>query len=218
MPTRSDAPPQTLCLEQIEGLEKVILPSAKDPSGIQEVILYKDVSPVIAGVFETSEAIFYSEKPGPDGKPLRVPVGRTSLGKSNRQLFLFVPAGGGEGKLPYRVQAYDDDLGSFALGNVRAINLAPVPVRFQLSGEVTPQVPPGKYAQFPHSRKVDEYNMYPVAVEFQSANGDWVKGQSVSWKAIGSRREIVITLVDMKFRQPTVQMFGDVPPWTIPTP
>lgn len=99
---------------------------------------------------------------------------------------------------------------------IQAINLAPVPVRFVMAGMTTPQVPPAKYAQFPHSKKVDDYNMYRVGVEFLSADGSWVKGQSASRKATDRRREIVITLVDLKFKQPMVQMFSDFPPWGAP--
>lgn len=131
-----------------------------------------------------------------------------------RQLFLFVLGEGGEGKLPYQVFADDDDLKSFAMGSIRSINLAPVPVRFVLAGEVTPQIPPGRFAQFPHATKVDDYRMYPVVVEFLSANGEWVKGQSVSWKASDPKREAVVTLVDMKYKQPSVQNFADFPIWT----
>ena len=203
---------RTLCLEQLPGLEKVSVLAGGDPTKSQEVILYTDVSPVIEGVFANGEATFHTVADGPDGKPVATLVGKTKLAKSERQLFLFVP-GGGEGKPAYQVQAYDDDTKSFGLGQIRAINLAPVPVRFVLSGAVTPQIPAGKFAQFPHSSKVDDYKMYPVAVEFLSANGEWVKGQSVSWKATDLRREVVITLVDAKYKQPTVQMFSDVPPW-----
>ena len=205
---------RTLCTEQIKDLEKVVLVTGDESSKSQEVILYTDVSPVIEGAFKTNEALFCIEKTGADGKIQRVPVGKATLGKSVRQLFLFVPSGGGEGKLPYQVQAYDDDQKTFTMGSVRAINLAPVPVRFILSGEATPQIPPGKFAQFHHATKVDEYNMYPVVVEFLSANGEWVKGQSVSWKASEQRREIVITTVDMKFKQPSVLSFSDFPPWS----
>ena len=204
---------RTLCLEQIPGLEKVSLVTGGAQSSSQEVALYTDVSPVIEGSFSGNEAIFCTEKTGPDGKMQRTPVGKAVLGKSGRQLFLFMPSGGGEGKLPYQVNAYDDELTDFAMGSIRAINLAPVPVRFVLSGMVTPQIPPGKFALFPHSKKVDEYQMYPVVTEFLSANGEWVKGQSVSWKASDQRREIVLTLVDMKFKQPSVQSFSDFPPW-----
>ncbi len=204
---------RTLCLEQVKDLEKIRLFTGDESKEDPEVILYTDVSPVIEATFKTNDALFCTEKAGSDGKIVRTAVGKVALGKSARQLLIFVPSGGVEGKLPYQIQTYDDDLQSFALGSVRAINLSPVPVRFILSGAVTPQIPPGKFAQFPHSAKLDEYNMYPVVTEFQSANGEWVKGQSTSWKASDRRREIVITLVDMKFKQPSVQLFSDFPPW-----
>ncbi|WP_345714423.1 hypothetical protein [Luteolibacter yonseiensis] len=203
---------RTLCLEQIPGLEKVSLPGV-NPGELQEVNLYTDVSPVVEGVFKTSEAAFYSAAPGADGKPVLKPVGKATLGKSERQLFIFAPVKAADGKPAYGITVFDDDTKTFPMGHIRAINLAPVPIRFQLSGELTPQIAPTKFAQFPHSKKVNDYNMYPVLVQFLSGNGEWVNGQSVSWRALENRREIVITSVDLRTKQPTVNMFADFPPW-----
>ena len=203
---------RTLCIEQVNGIEKVVIPSTgreKSP----DIPLYTDVSPVVQGVFKSNEAAFYIEKAGPDGKPLLELVGKTSIGKSKRQLFVFLPGEKGDGKPAYQVRSFDDDTSTFGMGFIRAINLAPVPVRFVLSGATTPEIQPGRYAQFPHSKRVNDYNMYPVVVEFRSTTGEWVKGQSVSWKATERRREIVLTLVDARFKQPTVRMYTDFPPW-----
>ena len=211
---------RTLCLERLAGFETVVIPG-KTPEDVVKFELFTDVSPVVEGVFMTGEAAFYIDKPpGPDGKPVRELVGKTSLGNGERQLFLFHPSPPGAGGLPYQVRAFDDDTTSFPMGSVRTINLAPVPVRFMLSGELTPQIPPGKYAQFPHSKKINDYTMYPVVVEFLSGNGEWVAGQSVSWKAADRRRDIVVTSVDPRFQQPAVRMFSDFPPWLekAPTP
>ena len=208
---------RTLCLEQVGGIEKVVIPSPDGGKG-PEVPLYTDISPVVQGVFKSNEAAFYIEKAGPDGKPVLELAGKAPIGKSDRQLFLFLPGEKGEGKPAYQVRSFDDDTGTFGMGVIRAINLAPVPVRFVISGATTPEVPPGKHAQFPHSKRVNDYNMYPVVVEFRSASGEWVKGQSVSWKATTRRREIVLTLVDTQFKQPTVRMYTDFPPWMEASP
>ena len=208
---------RTLCLEQAGGIEKVFITKPDGGKG-PEVPLYTDISPVVQGVFKSNEAAFYIEKAGPDGKPVLELAGTAPIGKSDRQLFLFLPGEKGEGKPAYQVRSFDDDTGTFGMGVIRAINLAPVPVRFVISGATTPEVPPGKHAQFPHSKRVNEYNMYPVVVEFRSATGEWVKGQSVSWKATERRREIVVTLVDSRFKQPTVRMYTDFPPWMESTP
>lgn len=203
---------RTLCLERVGGIENVVIP-VNGGGKSADIPLYTDVSPVVEGVFKTNEAAFYIEKAGPDGKPTLVLVGKTTIGKSDRQLFVFLPGEKGEGKPAYQVRSFDDDTRTFGMGNIRAINLAPVPVRFVLSGATTPAIPPGRYAQFPHSKRVNDYNMYPVVVEFLSSTGEWIKGQSVSWKATGRRREIVLTLIDTQFKQPTVRMFTDFPPW-----
>jgi hypothetical protein len=204
---------RTLCLDHVNEIRNVVIPG-KIPNEVLKLQLYTDISPVAEGAFSGNEASFFIEKPpGADGKPVRELVGKSDIGKSDHQLFVFLPGDGSAGSLPYRVRSFDDDLKSFALGSVRAINLAPVPIRFQLSGELTPQIPPGKYAQFPHSKKVNDYNMYPVVIEFLSGTGEWINGQSVSWKAADRRRDIVITSVDAKFNQPTVRMFSDSPPW-----
>ncbi len=208
---------RTLCLEQVGGIEKVVIPIAGGGKSA-DIPLYTDVSPVVQGVFKANEAAFFIEKAGPDGKPTLELVGKTPIGKSDRQLFVFLPGKQGDGKPAYQVRSFDDDTLTFGMGTIRAINLAPVPVRFVLSGATTPEIPPGKYAQFPHSKQVNDYNMYPVVVEFHSASGEWVKGQSVSWKATTRRREIVLTLVDSRFKQPTVRMYTDFPPWLESTP
>lgn len=204
---------RTLCLERVDDIGSVIIPGS-DPNSSQKIELYTDISPVVEGVFKGPEAAFYLEK-GTDanGKPIRILVGKTAIGKSDRQLFLFIPGEKGEGKPAYSVRSFDDDVKNFPMGNVRAVNLAPVPVRFLLAGEVTPQIAPGKFAQFPHSKKVNDYNMYSVEVQFLSGNGQWVSGQSVSWKATDRLRDMVITSVDMRYKQPTVQAFSDLPPW-----
>ncbi|MGL5018636.1 MAG: hypothetical protein ACRDBP_10900 [Luteolibacter sp.] len=201
-----------MCLGQVGGIETVVIPIADGGKSV-DIPLYTDVSPVLQGVFKSNEAAFYIEKAGLDGKPTLELVGKTSIGKSDRQLFVFLPGEHGEGKPVYQVKSFDDDTTTFAMGSIRAINLAPVPVRYVLSGATTPEIPPGRYATFPHSKQVNDYNMYPVVVEFRSTTGEWIKGQSVSWKATNQRREIVLTLVDAQFKQPTVRMFTDFPPW-----
>lgn len=203
---------RTLCLEHTGDIRTVVVPG-KGPDESVKLELYTDVSKVVEGHFPGGEATFFIEKAGAAGKPVRELVGKVALGKSERQLFVFTPSTPGKDKLPYEVRAFDDDVKSFAMGSVRAINLAPVPVRFVIAGEVTPQIPPSKYAQFAHPKKVNDYNMYPAVVEFLSADGKWVKGYSVSWKSTDKRRDIVVTGVDPKFKQPSVRKYTDFPPW-----
>lgn len=202
---------RTLCLEHAGNVHEVVMPGTKNPAETVTIPLYTaDISPVIEGAFSGGEAVFYSSEKDDKGNP--IVVARGPLAKNNRQLFIFTPTSGA-GKPAYEIRAYDDDTTSFKMGSVRAINLSPVPVRFVISGTTSPEIPSTKHAQFAHPSKVDEYNMFPVAVEFKSGDGKWVTGQSASWKATPRRRDIVVTLVNSKFKQPEVRMYSDVPPW-----
>lgn len=203
---------RTICLQHQKEITEVLVPGRSDT--IQKVPLYtSDLSPVIEATFPGGEAVFYIEKTGPDGKPLRVPVAKTKLAQAARQLFVFVPGADPE-KAAYEVRAYDDDDKSFPMGSVRVINFSPVSVRFIMAGVTGPEIPAGKATQFPQATKVNEYNMYSVSVEFLSAGGKWVQGASQSWKAGKDKRELVFTLVDLKYKQPDVRLFTDIPPWT----
>ncbi len=205
---------RTICLDHVGQMTELSLPAGKAGEAATTVPLYTaSFSQVIETVFPTNEAVFYPTGSVAAGeKP--VIAAKATLAKSNRQLFVFIPAKPEAGKPTYDVRAYDDDTDVFKLGSVRAINLAPVPVRFVVSGATTPEIPATKHAIFPQSSKVDEYNMYPVVVEFLSGTGSWVKGYSASWKFSDGRRELVVTLVDGKFKQPLVKIFSDIPPWT----
>ncbi|MCW1887435.1 hypothetical protein OKA04_22050 [Luteolibacter flavescens] len=206
---------RTLCLEQTAGVTSVHLPAAKSGADAVEVPLYTgSLSPEIVGNFTGKEAVF-TGAPGADGKP--AVMAKVALASSSRQFFLFLPAKSGGAK-PYEVMAFDDDTDSFKPGHIRSINLAPVPVRFTIAGKASPPVPPSKQMIFPQAAKKDDYNMYPVVVDFASAGDKWFKGYSASWKASDTRREIVITLIDPKFKQPVVKCYPDLPPWLAATP
>ncbi len=202
---------RTLCLQSLPGLETLTIPGEEEGES-QEVKLFTDISPVVKGIFASGRAEFFAELAGADGKPVRTTVAKAALAKSSRQLFVFIPTGSKD-KLPYHLVCYDDDTRAFPMGHVRAINLAPGPIRFVISGTRTPEVPPGKHAQFPHSKIVNDYDMYPVVVEFRSSDGNWVKGQSASWRATDRRREVVVTMIEPKFKQPVVRVYTDIPPW-----
>ena len=202
---------RTLCLEHVQGITEVALvPTKAEEPGVAVPLYTASISQVIETTFATGSAVF-TKGTGADGKP--TVVATAPLAKGTRQLFVFVPAKAGS-KTPYDILAFDDDTDTFKLGSIRAINLAPTPVRFVISGATTPQIPATKHALFPQSAKKDDYNMYPAKVEFLSGDGKWFNAYSASWKANEDRREVVITLIDDKFKQPTVKIYPDIPPWT----
>lgn len=200
---------RTLCLEQVEGYDSVIVPGRTPDEG-REIILYTTFSEVIKNTFKSDTVELYAT----DAEGERKVVARGKLTKSPRQLFLLIPDPRKDAPRPYLLKCYDDDLKAFPMGHIRAINLATSGVRFVIAGKTTPTIPPAKEVQFPHTKDVNEYGMYPVKVDFETKSGEWITGQSVSWRATDRRRDIVVTMIDPKFNQPTVRTYADVPPWT----
>lgn len=204
---------RTLCLGFAGELRSLTLPGAKGAK--VEVQLFSDVSPVIEGTFTTADAAFYGgEVPGADGKATREIVAKGPLAKSDRQLFVFLPNAKTGGKEPaYTLHCYDDDLKAFPLGNIRVINLSSKPLRFTLAGKAAPEIKPDGHATLPHSKEVNDYDMYPVVVEFKGTDGNWSRALSVNWKATDRRRDIAVAIDPPQGNEPLVKLFPDDPPW-----
>jgi len=202
---------RTLCFAHAKGITELTIPAAKaSQPGVAVPLYTASISPVIEGSFATPDAVFYGKATGADGKP--AVAAKVPLGKSARQLFFFMPAKEGS-PTPYEVRVFEDDTDAFKLGSIRAINLAPNPVRFTLGEVEQPEIAVGQSIIFPQAAKKDEFNMYPVTLAFPDAQGKWAKVYSATWKASNERREIVVTLVDEQFKQPTVKVYPDIPPW-----
>ncbi len=202
---------RTLCIERAEGLDKVIVPVAGKKAKPQEIALYTDISPVIDGSFLSDEAVFYKGIPEGGAKP--VAVGKARMGKSSRQLFVFIKNEGGEDEMPYRVLAFDDDEKSFPLGHVRAINLASVPVKYTVADNELPEIAAGGSTQIPHPKQVNEYNLYPVSVLYKNAQGGWTQGGTSNWKASEKTRQVAVTNDSAADKTLTVRIYSDIPPW-----
>jgi hypothetical protein len=159
------------------------------------------------GVFADGMVRFIAENSNP---PKVVAEGK--LAKSDRQVFLFLPSPDAS-KMPYRVVALDDDEKAFPMGSTRVLNLAPVKVRLNFSGADLPAIPPGSIAVYPKVTTVDEWKMFPARIDIDNGKGGWRAVSNQSWKASDTKRDLVITTLDMKTKQPAIRMYQDIPPW-----
>lgn len=201
---------RTLCLQPPPDVTELWLPAATAKDKPLTIPLYaSSLSAVSEASFKGGEAVFFS--PADKSKPLA----RGPLATSKHQLHLLVPAKVAGGPA-LEVRAFDDDAEVFKLGSVRAINLAPEAIRFTFAGTALPVVAPGGHAIFPQAKTTDEFGMYPVIAEVQGADQAWTKVYSASWKASDRRREIVFVEFDDTFKQWSVKLMTDVPPWMDP--
>lgn len=200
---------RTLGLEPLPGMNEVHLPAAS-PKGkaVAVPILSLSLSPVLEGEFKGDEAVFYA-KPGDTSAP----VAKGKLAKSKRQVLFFQVVKNEKGEGHYEVHAFDDDVADFKLGSVRAINLSPKEVRFNMAGKAMPPLSPNGNAVYPQAKDVDEFGMYPLTVEAKGEGDAWAKVYSASWKASDRRREIAFVTYEERFQQWSVTLLSDDPPW-----
>jgi hypothetical protein len=202
---------RVLCYEHAkETLKGFVMGAGGDK---QEVEFFTGgFGPQLTGKFAGGKVRFYTEKPGPDGKPVRTVVGEGNLAASAVQMFLLLP----ENKTPgpvYRVMAFDDLEADFPMGSTRVINLAPFPIRLNLAGADLEPIKSGGMKVYPQVKVVDEWNMYQARIDFGVAADQWVPVATQSWKASDRKRDWVITHIDPVSQTPAIRLYQDVPPW-----
>lgn len=138
-------------------------------------------------------------------------VAEGKLASGDRQVFILLPSPGKN--LVYRVHAMNDDEKSFPMGATRVMNLAALKIRLNLAGADLPAIPPGDVVVYPPVKKVDEWGMFTARIDFDNGKGGWIPAATQSWKTSDRKRDLVITMIDPKTRQPSIRLYQDIPPW-----
>lgn len=210
---------RTLCFRCQEQFKEVLAAGA-DGKTMLPVPLFTVYSLSATLPITDGRAVFVlPDGKTPDGKPKYKPLASVQVPPVAEVLFLFLPAGK-DVRQPYEVVALADDPHSFPWGGVRMLNLAKVPVRFHLgeySGSKARTVKPGGVDMVSRVRKVDEFNMYNVVVEFGTAEG-FVPVSNTRWKSVAGKRDLVIAYLDPETRRPLVNIYKDVEPAAAPKP
>lgn len=208
---------RTLCFRQQGDLSQV-LATGPDGESMIEVPLYTVYSlPMKMSTRDGQAQFVVPDSAAGEDKPAHKPIANVKLPDSSEVLFLFLPAGK-DAAQPYQVMALPDDSRSFPWGNVRMLNLANVPVRFHLgehSGDQAILLPPGQLRMVGRVRKVNEFNMYNVVVEFQGSEG-FIPVSNTRWKSVDGKRDLAIAFIDPDTRQPLVNVYKDVEPADAP--
>ena len=200
---------RVLCYQHVGDVKFVaMVPPGGTGSPVQVALPTSGFGEDTKGVFADGMARFAAEGSTP---PKVVAEGK--LAKSDRQIFLFLPHS--DPKFVYRVFALDDDEKIFPMGSTRVLNLAAAKVRLNFSGADLPPIAPGGVATYPMVTNADEWKMFPVRVDFDNGKGGWRPVSNQSWKAIDTKRDLVITTLDPKTKQPSIRMYQDVPPWRV---
>lgn len=203
---------RAMCYQHMGEITEVSLPA---PGGEGKTLIPLPTSgftPDIKASFTGGVVRFTVDKANPaSGKTEPKVVAEGKLASGDRQMFLLLPSPDKE--VVYRVHAMNDDEKSFPMGATRVMNLAALKIRLNLAGADLPPIPPGDVVVYPPVKKVDEWGMYTARIDFDNGKGGWVPVATQSWKTSERKRDLVITMLDPKTRQPSIRLYQDIPPW-----
>lgn len=208
---------RALCFRHNGEIKEVFTPG-KEAGGMIEVPLFTSTYSDVAEMrLIDDRARFYLPNPNATSAKdayRQIASVRTT---SQQMLFLFLPKEK-DSPVPYQVIPLADDIRNFPWGHLRIVNLASGSVRFHLgeySGKSAIQLDPGKVRTVGRIRKLNDFNLYNVLVEFATKDG-FIPVSNTRWKCVDGKRDLAIAFIEPKSKQPVVNLYKDVRPAELP--
>jgi hypothetical protein len=203
---------RAMCFQYMDEIDTVNLPAPGGAGKVEIPLPTSGFTPDFKAAFSDGLARFFVNRTNPaTGKEEPKLIAEGKLASGERQVFLLLPSP--DKALVYRVHAMNDDEKSFPMGATRVMNLAPLKIRLNLAGADLPPIPAGDIVIYPPVKKADEWGMYTARIDFDNGKGGWIPVATQSWKTSDRKRDLVITMLDPKTRQPAIRLYQDIPPW-----
>lgn len=206
---------RAICFQHVNDLKKILAVSGGTGSNTAELTLFTTVISDEIDTFVTDGMLRFAVADGEEGgKPKFKTIATAKAAAGPRQLAIFIP--GDPSVSPYRCFVVDDSEKSFPMGSTLAVNLANVP--FQMSiGEHLRAIGPGKIENIPMARKSNERGQVSVVISIADAasEGGWRAVNQTRWFTGADKRDVAIGFIHPKTGQPTVNCYGDTPPWLV---
>jgi hypothetical protein len=203
---------RAMCYQHMNEVTELSLPAPAGEGKSQIPLPTSGFTPDIKAAFTGGMVRFTRDEVDPtSGKTAPKVVAEGKLASGERQVFILLPSP--DKNLVYRVFAMNDDEKSFPMGATRVMNLAALKIRLNLAGTDLPPIPPGDVVVYPPVKKVDEWGMFTARIDFDNGKDGWIPVATQSWKTSDRKRDLVITMIDPKTRQPTIRLYQDIPPW-----
>jgi hypothetical protein len=207
---------RAICFQHVGDLKKLLAMSGGEDGGKPtEFNLYTSSISDEVSTFATDGMLTFSVQDGEEGgKPKYRTIATAKAAPGTRQLAIFIP--GDPQVSPYRCFVIDDSEKAFPMGSTMAVNLSNVALRLSI-GEHLKAVAPGKVENIPMARKANERGQVSVVISIADAAGPggWRAVNQTRWFTGTDKRDLAIGFIHPKTNQPTVNCYGDTPPWIV---
>lgn len=204
---------RAICFQHVGELKKLFSVSGGDKGKAVEFTLFTTVISDEIDTFATDEVLTFAiPETAADSKAAFKTIATAKAAPGMRQLAIFIP--GEPNGSPYRCFVIDDSEKAFPMGSTMAVNLSTVAFRMSI-GEHLKEIAPGKIHNIPMARKTNDRGQVSVIISVadQGAEGGWRAVNQTRWLSGADKRDLAIGYIHPKTRQPTVNCYGDTPPW-----
>lgn len=204
---------RSICFQHVEDIKKLsVVSGVQKPTAVEFPLYTTSISDEV-DTFATNGMLTFAVQ-GTDaaGQPKLRTIATSKAAPGVHQLAIFIP--GDSAEVPYRCFVIDDSEKAFPMGSTMAINLSGVPFRMSI-GEHNKEIAPGKIENIPMARKSNERNQVSVIISIADAAGEdgWRAVNQTRWFTGTEKRDLAISYIHPKTKLPTVNCYGDTPPW-----
>lgn len=206
---------RAICFQHVGDLKKLLAMSGGDKPSATEFNLYTTSISDEVSTFATDGMLTFAVQDGEEaGKPKYKTIATAKAAPGPRQLAIFVP--GDPQVSPYRCFVIDDSEKTFPMGSTMAVNLSNVAMRLSI-GEHLKAIAPGKVENIPMAKKTNDRGQVSVVISIADAAGPdgWRAVNQTRWFTGTDKRDLAIGFIHPKTNQPTVNCYGDTPPWIL---
>lgn len=204
---------RAICFQHVGELKKLYSVSGGEKGKAVEFTLYTTVISDEIDTFATDDVLTFAiPETNAESKATFKTIATAKAAPGQRQLAIFIP--GEPNGSPYRCFVIDDSEKAFPMGSTMAVNLSTVAFRMSI-GEHLKEILPGKIQNIPMARKTNDRGQVSVIISVadQASEGGWRAVNQTRWFSGADKRDLAIGFIHPKTNQPTVNCYGDTPPW-----
>lgn len=206
------------CFRYVNGVNKAQLPSVEGEERVELAFFQGGFTIPQKVKIQGNTVNLMVEQPAADGTMTMKKIAGATIQENMREVSLLLLPAPPESDLVYNALVMPRQT-EFPFGQVMTMNLTTTNVKFAI-GKKLVELPPKAIRISDPKADIDDFNMYPVAIAFQTPDGSqWVTTHTTRWQWNERIRQVAIAWYDEQAKKTEVTTMRDIKPVTdVPTP
>ena len=203
------------CFRYVDGVNTAKFQTAEGQGMVEIPFFQGGFTPPTRIKIKGNSIDFLVPRPADDGTTTMKKIAGATIGEDTREAsVLLLPAPAGS-DLVYNAVVMPGEK-DFPIGHVLMMNLTTTNLKLAIGQKVV-ELPAKQVKMTDPKASIDEFNMYPVAIAYQTpGSSDWVTMHTTRWQWNERVRQIAIAWFDEQNQKPEVSTMRDIRPVVAP--